>query len=88
MKYRHAIAVDLGATNIRAALVSSSGKIIFSLRDKTKKDGKNGRVITDQVISLIYSVIEKADIPRGAIKGIGISSFGPLDYKKGGVKNE
>lgn len=81
----YALVVDLGATNVRAALVSSDGHIIEKIKNKTPKQGKSGRVISDAIAKMIgvllatHSHIKKIDIA-----GIGISSMGPLDYRRGG----
>lgn len=85
MDKKLAIAVDLGASNIRVALVSKEGKILKKEREKTKKEGKTGSVVTKQIIALISNII--AQKPRNNIFGIGISSIGPLDYNKGGPMN-
>ncbi|MEK7561206.1 MAG: ROK family protein [Patescibacteria group bacterium] len=77
-----AIAVDLGATNVRVALVDNEGKIIRRLSEKTSRDGKRGRVVTDQIIRLIRAFT--SGISKSRIRGIGISSMGPLDLKRGG----
>lgn len=77
-----AIAVDLGATNLRVALVSHTGKILKKLKEKTAKTGKDGSVVTNQIIRLIHEVTKNTSLKK--IAGIGIASIGPLDYKRGG----
>lgn len=85
LKKKLAIAVDLGATNLRVALVSSTGKILKKAKEETAKTGKDGSVVTNQIIHLIHEVAKEID-PR-KVAGIGISSIGPLDYDKGGPLN-
>ncbi|MBI3442871.1 MAG: ROK family protein [Candidatus Sungbacteria bacterium] len=80
--HHHALAIDLGATNVRVALVSRSGKVIAKIKDKTPKHGKNGAVISQRIIEMIGLVMAKHPDARPA--GIGISSMGPLDYQRGG----
>ncbi len=80
-----AISLDIGASNLRAAIVSQEGKILKKVSEKTRKEGKSGTVITNQVIKLIESLLQKESLKK--IAGIGISSIGPLDYKKGGILN-
>ena len=87
MQDSYAIAVDLGATNVRVALVARDGKILARARDKTDKSGKGGRAIAKQIVSLVKTVLGESNTPLGRVAGIGVSSFGPLDHKKGGVKN-
>jgi glucokinase len=74
------IGVDLGGTNIKAALVSQKGKMIKKY--ETKTEAKKG---TKAVINNIISAIKK--VSSGKILGIGIGSPGPLDYKKGTILN-
>lgn len=83
MPQKIAIAIDLGATNTRVALVDITGKILDKRKELTVKKGKNGAVIAEQIIAMIDSLIKGKKITK--FSGIGISSFGPLDYKRGGV---
>ena len=85
MEKNIAIAIDLGASNIRMALVSKNGKIIKKVREKTQKTGKSGLVITEQIKRMFRSLVGKRDISK--LAGIGIGSIGPLDLKKGAIVN-
>jgi len=80
MKY--IVGVDIGATNLRVALADSSGNIIVKVTDRTVKKGK-GIDLTNQVIRLIKTVLNRASVNVGDVKGIGIGTIGPLDLKKG-----
>ncbi|MFH1894786.1 MAG: ROK family protein [Patescibacteria group bacterium] len=80
-----ALAIDLGATNIRMALISKQGKIIKKIREKTIKTGKSGVVIAEQMKRMIYTLAEREEIKT--LAGIGIGSIAPLDLKKGAVVN-
>lgn len=82
MKNQYALAIDLGATNVRVALVSRSGKIVAKVKDKTPKHRKNGAVISQRIIEMICLLMAEHTDMRPA--GIGISSIGPLDYTRGG----
>lgn len=82
MKQKYAIAIDLGASNVRVALLSRDGKILQRIGEPTAKEGDSGSVVTKQIVRLIHSLLDKAK-PIHA-KGIGIASIGPLDYKRGG----
>ena len=79
MKKKVAIAVDLGGTNVRVALVDQRGKILRKVVAKTNKKGKSGFVVSKQIIELVKTV----DDGRHRIAGIGISAAGPLDIRKG-----
>jgi len=79
---RYALAVDLGATNVRVGVVSRTGKIIAKVRDKTPKHGKSGAMVSQRIIEMIRLVLMERPDTRPV--GIGISSIGPLDYRRGG----
>lgn len=72
------VGVDLGGTNVRAALVSENGVILNEKKIKT--EAQNGPdAVTDRVINLVKDVIGKE-----TVDGIGIGFPGPIDT----VKNE
>jgi len=83
MKENLVLAVDLGATKIQSALISEKGKIIEKIKEKTKKEGKDGKIVTEQIVSQLKKLIKNG----GKILGIGIGSIGPIDYKRGEIKN-
>lgn len=74
------IGIDLGGTNIKAALVTIKGKVIkkYELATEVNKGTKN-------VIKNIFFAIRK--VKEGKILGIGFGSPGPMDYKKGIITN-
>jgi len=78
----YAIAVDLGATNVRVALIESNGRIIHKIKNLTPKKGKNARIISDTIIEMIGMIMSARPDIRPI--GIGIASVGPLDYRHGG----
>lgn len=73
------IALDVGASYLRGAIISQKGKIIKYLKIRTPKKGKTGEVITKALINLADSLLK--DFPKRKIKGIGIASIGPLTQK-------
>lgn len=81
---KYALAVDVGATNVRVAIVNAEGEMICHERTATPQEGKSGRVVTDRIIEIAKRLLEKNKV-HGKIAGIGIASCGPLDYKKGGT---
>jgi len=81
-----AIGVDLGASNLRVGLVSEDGKILAILKEPTDKNGKDGSVVTQQIIRAIKELHGK-NKPKKKVTGIGIASIGPLNYKRGGPEN-
>jgi len=85
MSKKLAIGIDLGATNLKGGLVDCKGNIVKYFVEKTKKKGNRGMAVTSQVISLVEKLLEF--YREGLIEGIGISSIGPLDYKRGGINH-
>jgi len=73
-----AIGVDLGGTNLRAALGDDEGNILRRVEERTERDrGPEG--IANQIVEMIRSL----DLRIEKIAGIGIGSLGPLDIKRG-----
>lgn len=84
MRARVAVGVDLGGSNTRVGLISERGMVLETRKEPTDKSGKDGTVITQQIIRLIKELhgLKKA---QGKIIGIGVASTGPLDYARGGT---
>ncbi|MEW6097525.1 MAG: ROK family glucokinase [bacterium] len=78
----YVIAVDLGGTNIRVALVDQNGKIIEK-KDTRTKVSEGHKVVIQQMKELIWEVIRKTKLDIQQICGIGIGSPGPLNTKTG-----
>lgn len=76
------IAVDIGGTNQRIALVSENG-ITGQIRKYQTPTGPVADVITNRIISEIHSHIP-ADI-LATIRAIGISAAGPLSRAQGAL---
>lgn len=75
------LAIDIGASYLRAALINKAGKVLEKIAKPTRKKGKNGQVLTAQILEIIFQLMPKSS----DLKGIGIGSIGPLDYKKGRI---
>jgi glucokinase len=76
----YAVAVDLGGTQLRAALVDAQANIL--LREEVKTAAQAGPdVVVGQIVELVNAVLRQCT--DKLILGIGISSPGPLDTKKG-----
>lgn len=78
-----AIGVDLGATNVRAAVIArEDGAVRASASQPTgAADGPERGV--RRIGDLIERVLAEAGTPTGAVAGIGIGSTGPLDSERG-----
>ncbi len=73
MENKYAIGIDIGGTNIRAAIVSNKGEIIKKSKKKSSGD----------IITAIYKTIE--NLFSENIEGIGFAVAGLIDYQKGSV---
>jgi len=71
------IAIDLGATHLRVAVVTKEGEIVTKNKQKIKKQGSNGRVIIEQIKSEIKPLLGQYEP-----KAITIGSIGPLQQGK------
>ncbi len=71
------IAVDIGATRTRVALVES-GRIIAKVEGKTPRKGSS-TIISEKVVELIKELGDKA----AKATRIGVGSIGPLDLSRG-----
>ncbi len=75
---KYAIGVDLGATNIRVALVNNKGEIIKLFKEKTQRE-KKPEFVLDRLVNLIEKTKKEIDL----IEGVGIACPGPLNSEKG-----
>ncbi len=72
-----AIAVDLGATNLRVGLVTRTGEIERLSVSRLPKDLPDAGIISDLIIRTIHSLLSDREIKTSA--GIGIGAMGPID---------
>ncbi len=85
MTKKLAIAVDIGGTNLRTAIIDGKGKVTAKNSVKTMQKGKSGIVVASQVIGLIKNLIGGYSIKK--FRGIGVSVAGPIDPKNGASIN-
>jgi len=80
------IGVDIGGTKVAAGLVSVTGEITHKTRAPmvATGDAATGFAAVRAAVDAIFAEAPEA---RGAVKGIGICSPGPLDPKTGVVLN-
>ena len=74
------VAVDLGATHLRAALVTREGQAGDSVVADTPRQGRSGMAVTEAVASAVARVLEGS-----AARAVGIASAGPIDVAAGSV---
>jgi glucokinase len=72
-KKKYAIGIDLGGTNQRVALVSSSGEIIKKIKEPT----------SDEILDALFKILGNIFSPE--VAGIGIGVAGLVDRKSGRV---
>ena len=80
------IGVDIGGTKVAAGLVNSAGEISHKTRVPmvSTGDAEKGFAAVEAAVAAIFDDAPEA---RGAVKGIGICSPGPLDPQTGVVLN-
>jgi len=74
------IAVDLGGSNLRAALFDGD-EIVRYAKTPTPREGSGPEIYADAIIDLIRSNLSADEI--ASAKAIGVSVPGPLDMEKG-----
>ena len=80
------IGTDFGGTNLRTALVDSSGTILAKdMRPSLASEGADPP--TNQIVNSVTAVCQDAGYDIGEVSALCISAPGPLDSKKGVVIN-
>jgi glucokinase (EC 2.7.1.2) len=80
------VGVDLGATNIRAAVADSSATVIGHAEAATPQV-PTGIEITEAILSLIREACGEAGVTPDTVRACGIGSIGPLDLAAGVVED-
>ncbi len=78
------VGIDLGGTNVRAAVVSQQGEI-KAWAQAPIEAGRGAEQGIQRIQNLIRHVMQQAEIEQ--IAGIGFGSTGPLDREKGFIQN-
>jgi len=78
-----AVALDIGATKLAAALVDSAGRIVSRGRIGTRDVAGSPAELTAALAGLVTTVA--APVGLDAVAGIGVSSAGPVDLVAGVV---
>lgn len=80
---KFAIGIDLGGTKILTALVEKqSGKVIYSIKKKTKKE-KGVENIIRKTIEAVKEVLTETNIDKNEIDSIGVGVAGQVDRQNG-----
>ena len=80
--FRHAIGVDLSATNTTVIIANSMGEIDSERKRETDKSSIEAPV--KQVIEMAEECLDEFPV-RPDIYGIGVSCIGPYDTERGGI---
>ncbi|NGM67623.1 ROK family protein [Natronolimnobius sp. AArcel1] len=76
--------VDLGATNVRAAVAEDDGTTIGVSKNATPR-GPTGIDVTEGVLQTVREACIDGDIDPEAVESAGIGSIGPFDLAEGAV---
>jgi glucokinase len=79
---KHVLAVDLGGTKIRSAIVSHEGKIV-AIDNRLTQAYKGFDHVINRLFDSIDTVLRKECMQTGGFSGIGIAIAGVLDSKNG-----
>ena len=82
MQQKRAIGIDLGGTNIRIALLSSSGDIMGIHKQPTHAEREIGRIL-EAIASGIMILINEHQLSREDIVGVGLGAPGFLSLDAG-----
>lgn len=82
MHTRRAIGIDIGGTNIRIALLSSSGEIMGIRKQPTHAEREVGQIL-EAIASGIVNLINEHHLRREDIVGVGLGAPGFLSLDSG-----
>lgn len=86
MNDKLAVGIDLGGTNVRAALVNNKGVIVHT--ERMAADAKRGpSVVCDDIAAMVHRLISERGITRDDVIGLGIGAPGPLSHRDGVIHN-
>jgi UDP-N-acetylglucosamine 2-epimerase/N-acetylmannosamine kinase len=77
-----ALAVDLGGTNLKAAIVHREGALHHRKSVRTPRTKKEA---LDQMISLLSELKDEAGRNEWHVLGVGVSTGGRVDFEKGEI---
>ncbi|WP_135827785.1 ROK family protein [Halorussus halobius] len=78
--------VDLGATNVRAAVADDEGDVV-SVHRRDTPGGPTGIAVTEAVLECLRRACATAEVAPDRLRAVGIGSIGPLDLAAGAVEN-
>lgn len=76
--------IDLGATNLRAAVADPGGELLAVERRETPRD-TDGTAVARAVARTLEAAAESAGVAVAALDAVGVGTIGPLDRSAGTV---
>jgi predicted NBD/HSP70 family sugar kinase len=76
--------VDLGTYFLRVVIADMNGRVVYKTCRETELFQGRERVLK-RTMQAIHEAMEKADVPRGSIKGVGIGHSAIVDTERGMV---
>ncbi|MFB6111276.1 MAG: ROK family protein [Halobacteriaceae archaeon] len=77
--------VDLGATNLRAAVATSDGTIREQVQERTPRDDR--RAVEAAVVAALGDACQAAGVSPDRLAAVGVGTVGPLDRDAGVVRD-
>lgn len=81
---KYVIGIDIGGTNIKAGVLNTEGEILLTKSIKTEAD-RGADYVLEKIKDLIFDMIEKTQISRDEVIGIGMGIPGPTNTDTGVV---
>lgn len=82
MTRTYAVGLDVGGTDLKAALVDDRGRIAYQTKWPTKAERGVEPVLAD-LAALTAEMIAQGQVPHGSVVGLGIGAPGPLSPSRG-----
>jgi glucokinase len=80
---KYVIGIDLGGTKILAGLVDkASGRVLYSVKDKTKKIKGNEKIL-EKIFETLKELFKISNVKKSDISSIGIGLPGQVDRENG-----
>jgi glucokinase len=76
------VGVDVGATNVRAAVADEDGTVLATARQRTPR-GPSGIDVTEAVLDTVRAACADAGVDPADVRAAGVGSIGPLDLADG-----
>jgi glucokinase len=78
------IGIDLGGTNVRAAVVTRKGEVVEKAQRPTDAEGGPTKVV-DNIVAVVKEAMERAGVGNGAIIAGAVGAPGPMNWQTGVV---